>query len=217
VGKSCALAGGYALRALHRLGFPSKGSTFETGDGAIESPQRIAFKRSKLDIKIVKEAEEAKTKYDLFDRLNSGGAILSDQEFRNSLIVMSDPTFMDWLETIRASDDFQLSVAPSDKQSEEQYDLELVVRFLVLTNRSEEGLSQFKDLRELLTDSILSTGWPWARRDGSFRRLSLCAKLSTALLAPRTSACRPKEQWDLGRTRPMPQLPIRVNPPRCST
>lgn len=132
-----------------------EGRTYEVGDRPLDTGQRIAFKRSKLDIKIVKEAPEAKTKYDLFDRLNSGGAVLSDQEFRNSLIVMSDPTFMDWLEGIRALTDFQLSVAPSDKQSDEQYDLELVVRFLVLINRSEDSLSQFKDLRELLTDSIL--------------------------------------------------------------
>ncbi len=129
--------------------------TYEEGDRALSPGQRIAFKRSKLDIKIVKEAAEAKTKYDLFDRLNSGGAILSDQEFRNSLIVMSDPSFMDWLVAIRSSRDFQLAVAPSDKQSDEQYDLELVVRFLVLVNRSEESLSQFRDLRELLTDTVL--------------------------------------------------------------
>jgi len=132
-----------------------EGRTYEDGAKPLDSAQRIVFKRSKLDIKIVKEAESAKTKYDLFDRLNSGGSGLSDQEFRNSLIVMTDPTFMDWLDVMRSSHDFQLSVAPSDKQSDEQYDLELVVRFLVLLNRSEETLSQFRDLRELLTSSIL--------------------------------------------------------------
>jgi hypothetical protein len=133
-----------------------EGRTYEDGDRPLDSAQRITFKRSKLDIKIVKEAESAKTKYDLFDRLNSGGSVLSDQEFRNSLIVMADPSFMDWLEAIRSLPDFQLSVAPSDKQSEEQYDLELVVRFFTLLNRSVESLSQFRDLRELLTSSILS-------------------------------------------------------------
>lgn len=132
-----------------------EGRTYETGSTTLDTAQRIAFKRSKLDIKIVKEAATSKTKYDLFDRLNSGGAILSDQEFRNSLIVMTDPTFMDWLESIRECSDFQDSVAPSDKQSDEQYDLELAVRFVILSNRTEAGLSQFKDLRELLTDSIL--------------------------------------------------------------
>jgi hypothetical protein len=132
------------------------GRTYESSSKPLDSAQRIAFKRSKLDIKIVKEAESAKTKYDLFDRLNSGGSTLSDQEFRNSLIVMTDPSFMDWLDEIRALSDFQLSVAPSDKQSEEQYDLELVVRFLVLLNRDLASLSQFRDLRELLTNSILS-------------------------------------------------------------
>lgn len=132
-----------------------EGRTYEEGPTALDSAQRISLKRSKLDVKIVKESATATTKYDLFDRLNSGGAILSDQEFRNSLIVMTDASFLDWLEDLRCTPDFQLSVAPSDKQSEEQYDLELVVRMLVLTNRTEEGLSQFRDLRALLTGSIL--------------------------------------------------------------
>jgi len=127
--------------------------TFDSGAAPLESGQRIAFKRAKLDIKIVKEAATATTKYDLFDRLNSGGAKLSDQEFRNSLIVMSDSTFLDWLEALRSLPDFQSAVSPSENQLSEQYDLELVIRFLALVNREVADLRQFKDLRELLTDS----------------------------------------------------------------
>ena len=41
------------------------------------------------------------------------------------------------------------------------------MRFLVLTNRTEESLSQFKDLRELLTDTILE----YAPEAGRFDRL----------------------------------------------
>jgi hypothetical protein len=133
-----------------------EGRTFDKGSKSLDPAQRIAFKRAKLDIKIVKEAESAKTKYDLFDRLNSGGSVLSDQEFRNSLIVMTDPSFMDWLERLRAAEVFQEAVEPSDKQADEQYDLELVVRFIVLLNRDIAALSQFRDLRKLLTDSILA-------------------------------------------------------------
>ena len=88
-------------------------------------------------------------------RLNSGGANLSDQEFRNSLIVMTDPTFMDWLEGLRANPQFQSTVAPSERQAKEQYDLELVVRYLTLQNRDEGALNRFKDLRELLTPRLL--------------------------------------------------------------
>lgn len=88
------LVGTTYLPSLH-------GRSFDTGTNPLDPGQRINFKRAKLDIKIVKEAEEATTKYDLFDRLNSGGSVLSDQEFRNSLIVMSNPDFMDWLEKLR--------------------------------------------------------------------------------------------------------------------
>jgi len=131
------------------------GRTFEVGNRPLDSAQRIAFKRSKLDVKIVKESDASKTKYDLFDRLNSGGAILSDQEFRNSLVVMTDPSFMDWLEALREQSAFQAVVAPSERQTKEQYDLELVVRYLTLLNRDEAALNRFKDLRELLTDTSI--------------------------------------------------------------
>jgi hypothetical protein len=131
------------------------GRMFEDGQRPLESAQRIAFKRSKLDVKIVKEADDSKTKYDLFDRLNSGGAILSDQEFRNSLVVMADPSFMDWLEDLRQLPEFQAAVAPSERQTKEQYDLELVVRYLTLLNRDDAALNRFKDLRELLTETAI--------------------------------------------------------------
>lgn len=132
-----------------------EGRTFEVGERPLDSGQRIAFKRSKLDVKIVKEADDSKTKYDLFDRLNSGGAILSDQEFRNSLVVMTDPSFMDWLEDLRKLPAFQSVLAPSDRQTKEQYDLELVVRYLTLLNRDQVALIRFKDLRELLTETSI--------------------------------------------------------------
>jgi hypothetical protein len=144
-----------------------EGRTFETGARALDPAQRIAFKRSKLDVKIVKEADESKTKYDLFDRLNSGGAILSDQEFRNSLVVMTDPTFMDWLESLRKQTAFQTVLSPSERQAKEQYDLELVVRYLTLLNQDDAALNRFKDLRELLTDtSIQFAEDPGFDRDG---------------------------------------------------
>lgn len=155
------------------------GRTFETGDRPLDTAQRIAFKRSKLDVKIVKEADESKTKYDLFDRLNSGGAILSDQEFRNSLVVMTDPSFMDWLESLRGLPSFQSAVSPSERQTKEQYDLELVVRYLTLLNRDEAALNRFKDLRELLTETSIQFA-----EDSDFDRdeqAALFARLFTLL------------------------------------
>ena len=111
------------------------GWTHESGDRPLDTAQRIAFKRSKLDVKIVKEADESKTKYDLFDRLNSGGAILSDQEFAQ-LLGGDDRSQLHGL--VGVAPKFALvsvAVSPSERQTKEQYDLELVVRYLTPQSR----------------------------------------------------------------------------------
>ena len=61
---------------------------------------RMDFKRQKLDIKIVKKESDPNTKYDLFERLNTLGSHLSDQEMRNCLLVMINPEFHTWLESL---------------------------------------------------------------------------------------------------------------------
>ena len=59
--------------------------------------QRIAFKREKLDIKIIKKESDKSTKYELFQRLNTLGSSLSQQEVRNCLLIMLNSDFFLWL------------------------------------------------------------------------------------------------------------------------
>ena len=49
---------------------------------------QLIIKRSKIDIKIVLRESDEGSKYELFQRLNSGGSSLTDQELRNCLVIM---------------------------------------------------------------------------------------------------------------------------------
>ena len=68
----------------------------------MEESQRRVFKRARLDFQIVQKESDEQAKYDLFQRLNSGTQ-LSEQEARNCLAVMLDPTFSTWLEELSES------------------------------------------------------------------------------------------------------------------
>lgn len=113
--------------------------------------QRL-LKRSKLDIKIVLRESDADTRLELFQRLNTGGTQLSGQELRNCQILMVSPESLDKLRSLAEIDSFQSVVALSDRNLEEQYDLELVVRFVVLRQHSTEGLGA---LGQMLDDEMI--------------------------------------------------------------
>lgn len=121
----------------------------------LTNPQRLIIKRAKLDIRIIKRESDPSTKYELFQRLNTGGTPLTDQEVRNCLLLMVNREFYGWISELRNDANFQLAIAASDRQREEQYDLELVLRFIAYRNVAAHELTNIRDLSDFLTDSML--------------------------------------------------------------
>lgn len=113
-------------------------------DGIGGDFQRI-LKRSKLDIKIVLRESDSDTRLDLFQRLNSGGTALSRQELRNCILLMVSSEALQHISEMSEFPSFVDVVAVSDRNIKEQYDKELVVRFLVLRNREVKGLQSLHD------------------------------------------------------------------------
>ena len=52
---------------------------------------QLSIRRSRIGVEILKRSSDAHTKYDLFQRLNSGGSIANAQELRNCIAVMVNP------------------------------------------------------------------------------------------------------------------------------
>ncbi len=123
-------------------------------DRALTNVQRLIIKRAKLDIKIIKSDSSETSKYELFQRLNTGGTHASDQEVRNCLLIMNNREMFKWFETLSKNPDFEKCAALTDRQLEERYDMELVLRFMVLKDLRKDQL-KFEDMGEFLTEEML--------------------------------------------------------------
>lgn len=110
-----------------------------------------AFKREKIDLKIIKKESDENTKYELFQRLNTFGSSLSDQEVRNCLLIMIDKSFYEWLKSLSENTDFIETIPLTSKQIDEQYSLELVLRFFVFKNARVDEVRGLADVGDFLT------------------------------------------------------------------
>ena len=126
----------------------------EFGNNHISKELQRAFKREKIDLKIIKKESDEHTKYELFQRLNTFGSSLSDQEVRNCLLIMINKPMYHWLSQLARNEHF-ISVFPlTEKQIDEQYHVELVLRFFALKNVDIIRLKGGLDIGQFLTMRI---------------------------------------------------------------
>jgi hypothetical protein len=123
---------------------------------SLTASQRIYLKRQKFDIKIVKKTSDPEIKYELFQRINSLGTKLSDQELRNCMLIMADKSFYDWMAALSEYIPFQNCVCLSDNDIFEQYDKELVLRFFIFKNIDSETLGEQKNISEFINDNAIN-------------------------------------------------------------
>lgn len=121
-------------------------------DQSLSSAQRLLIKRAKISVSIVLKESDDMAKFELFQRLNTGGSMLSDQEVRNSILVMMNRDFYRWLRTLSEDQNFTTCVALSDRAVEEQYDMELALRYIVFRTMSPALFANLGDLGEFLTE-----------------------------------------------------------------
>lgn len=113
-------------------------------DDLPEEAQRI-FKRAKISLNIILTEQSIDTQYELFQRLNTGGTHLEDQEVRNCLIIMMDIDFYNRIDELKNYPSFKFTLQLTDKKYEEEYHMELILRYLIAvagkTNYSKYSLS----------------------------------------------------------------------------
>lgn len=134
-----------------------KGKTWENKKSAKDSltpAQRLLIKRSKIDVSIILKESDDKAKYELFQRLNTGGSALSPQEVRNSIVVMINRDLYQWMRKLSLMENFRDCVALTDRALDEQYDMDLVLRFVVLRTLPTEELRSIGDMGDFLTDRV---------------------------------------------------------------
>ncbi len=145
------LEGTKALPELEGLYWES-----DSPEDSLPKDVKLDFKRSRIVINIVKKESDTSAKYELFQRLNTGGSNLSDQEVRNCLMLMSNPLLYDFVERLSSNELFIECTPLSNKLVDEQYRMELITRYLIAMNCSLYNMrKEYKDLAPFLDDKIL--------------------------------------------------------------
>lgn len=145
-------------------------NSYENGDGSTDElfpvqsygynflPKKLqmAFKREKIDIKIIKKESDSNTKYELFQRLNTFGSSLSNQEVRNCILIMMNPDVFSWLKKLSENINFRSTITLTERQISEEYHTELVLRFLILKNKPNLNYSMLEDVGNFLTSEMIN-------------------------------------------------------------
>lgn len=120
-------------------------------DKSLPADLKLVFKRSKLQANIILRESDGRAKYDLFQRLNTGGTPASDQEVRNCILIMMNPELYRWCSEMVKFEQFVETISLSERPIQEAYNFELFLRFLVLYNISGDDLSNVGDIGIFLT------------------------------------------------------------------
>lgn len=126
-------------------------------ENSFTQTQRLFVKRAKIGASIILAGSDSNSKYELFQRLNTGGSPLTDQELRNSMMVSLNSDFYRWMRDLSEDKHFLDCVILTERANIEQYDMELVLRFLVLRKLDKNKLTTtaIGDINEFLTDQMV--------------------------------------------------------------
>lgn len=143
----------------------------EDDKAALPGPLQIEIKRARLRVEILKKESDPSAKFELFQRLNTGGAELSEQEVRNCVALMLNSDVFQWLKNKSANPDFRTTIDQTDNAREKQADVELVLRFLAFRNVPyRPGLDVHEYLDEALMSIATDTKLDLAQEEDKFNR-----------------------------------------------
>lgn len=115
--------------------------------------QQLLIKRAKIDVTILQKESSSNTKYELFQRLNTGSSMCTPQEIRSCILVSINLEMYKWMKELSNNEDFKSCINLSEKLEEEQYDMEIVSRFVILRNLQMGNLA-ISDIAGFITDKI---------------------------------------------------------------
>ena len=112
------------------------------------------FRKSRLNFIVIDRVSASKSKYELFQRLNTGGEKLEPQEIRNCIMIMFDEKLYDLIFKLSSLQMFKNISPISDLKEKNAYRDELVTWFIgVFLNTKNSFLTQIpskKNTKELL-------------------------------------------------------------------
>lgn len=140
------------------------------GDGLGPALQ-LAIKRARVRVEILKSESDISAKFELFQRLNTGGAALTEQEVRNSIAVSINRAFYDWLISRSNEPAFVRTTDQTSTALEAQAGVELALRFFAFrTVPCQSGLDVHAYLDSALMTMATSSNFPFSEEGSVFER-----------------------------------------------
>lgn len=135
-----------------------EGYMWDNEDNEKEIPAgiKLSFKRAKINLTIILSESDVRAKFEVFQRLNTGGSNASNQEVRNNVMIMINPDIFRWFNNLASNSDFQETLAISERLSDEQYHMELLLRFIALKNYEYNNKKDVGDFLDDINDEILN-------------------------------------------------------------
>lgn len=121
----------------------------EEGEFGFPDAIKLSFKRSKLNFTIILSESDKRAKFEVFQRLNTGGSNASNQEIRNNVMLMMNEPVHKWFMELSEFPAFQNSISLSERLYFEQYHMELLLRYIALVYFP---YNQKKDVGDFLDD-----------------------------------------------------------------
>lgn len=142
-------------------------------ENSFSPAQRMFLKREKIDVKIIKKESDPHIKYELFQRLNTLGSQLSDQEVRNCVMIMINKEFFNWFKELAEYPNFLKCLSLADRLIDEKYNQELVLRFFIFKNINPNEIKGVQDLGDFITKKMIAfshSNFDKEREESIFKR-----------------------------------------------
>lgn len=111
----------------------------------------LALKRAVCRVEIIRYDSDVEMRYELFNRLNTGGVELSEQEIRNCIFRGYGNKFNEFITRLSKSKEFKDNIHINLLQEERMYLQELVLRYFTLKNRG----TKYKHIQKHMDDYML--------------------------------------------------------------
>ncbi|MCP4696576.1 MAG: DUF262 domain-containing protein [Gammaproteobacteria bacterium] len=123
---------------------------------------QLNIKRSACRIEIIRSNSNCDMRFELFNRLNTGGSPLTNMEIRNCIYRGTSARFNDFLKELADLNEFIELISPSKKQKDELYLEELVLRFLSLyNNKANIKNSTNQHMTWFMKESVANKSFPY--------------------------------------------------------
>ncbi|MFT4079166.1 DUF262 domain-containing protein [Rhodomicrobium sp.] len=145
----------------------------EAGSIKLADALQVYIKRARIRVEILNQESDLQIKYELFQRLNTGGSNLSRQEIRNCIIISINKDAHTAIMSMALNEDFRETTAPSgEERAQRSFLQELVVRFIVLRHHAYRPRV---DVHDYLDEGIMaiasSTQFDWRREIDIFNKI----------------------------------------------